>query len=151
MGKKLKYMGVSHAHTLDKGDDFGGRLAEPLSQTVSFDRSNNWVVNTDEVGLSEDAVAIILTDRDFKDVSDMPRIPLNKHQTTFLGMRDGDAEPDPNATGEEDEELQYAAAAEVDPEEQAKREAVAAEAAKVDAEAAAAAAAEKVSAARPKK
>lgn len=148
--KKLKYMGMSHVHLLEQGDDFGGRLSEGIPQTVRFDRSNNWVVNTDEVGLTDAAVEVLLTDRSFKDVTDMKRIPLNRHQTTFLGMRDGDSEPDPNAPVEEEEEYQYAAP--VDSEEQAKREAVAAEQARLDAEAESAAANDKASApAKPKK
>src|SRR5688572_4002801 len=87
---KIKYMGASHRHLLKKGDDFGGRLAEGISSEVVFDRSNNWVVDTDDAGLSEDAVKVLVESGDFKDVSDRATIPPNEHQKIFLGMKSGE-------------------------------------------------------------
>ncbi len=135
MGKRIKFMGISHEHSLMQGDDFGGQLSEGLPQTIVFDRSNNWIVDAEETGLSDSAIEVLLNTSEFKDVSDMERIPLNRNQTTFLGMKDGDSVTAPGGEAVE-EDLQYAAPE--DPDEEAKRAAVAAEKAKVDAEAAAA-------------
>lgn len=84
---KIKFMGSSHVHTLGKGDDFGGQLSEGLSKDVTFNRENNWVVDTDDAGLSEAAVKVLTDSGDFKDVSDLDRIPVNEHQKLFLGMK----------------------------------------------------------------
>lgn len=84
---KLKFMGSSHEHQLLADDTFGGRLATPLPQTVLFNRDNGWVVDTEEVGLSDAAVAILLEDEaSFRDVTGHESIPPNLHQTTFLGI-----------------------------------------------------------------
>lgn len=91
---KIKFMGSSHRHTLEKGDDFGGRLSEGIPKTVVFDKSNNWVVDSDEVGLSEDAVKILVDVGDVKDVSELKTIPPNEHQKIFLGMKSGEANED---------------------------------------------------------
>ena len=91
---RIKFMGSSHVHQLLEGDDFSGRLATPLSQTVTFDQSNNWVVDSKEVGLSNAACEVLLLDPDFKDLTGLEKIPLNAHQKIFLGMKDEeDAEP----------------------------------------------------------
>lgn len=92
---KLKYMGASHVHTLGKGDDFGGRLGTPIPQDVVFSRENSWVVDTDEVGLSADAVAVLVeVKEDFKDVTGRERIPTNLHQQIFLGLPKSEASDD---------------------------------------------------------
>lgn len=83
---KVKYMGSSHEHSLESGDDFGGRLSEGLSSTVVFNRDNNWIVDTDEAGLSSEAVEVMIESGDFKDVTDLKRIPSNENQKIFLGM-----------------------------------------------------------------
>lgn len=88
---KLKFMGTSHEHHLDKGDDFGGRISEGIPQAVVFNRDNNWVVDTDEVGLSAEAAAVLTESGDFKDVTDLKRIPANEHQRIFMAM--GASEP----------------------------------------------------------
>lgn len=91
---KLKYMGSSHVHTLEKGDDFSGRLSEGIPKTVVFDQSNNWVVDSEESGLSEEAIKILTDVGDLKDVSDLKTIPANEHQKIFLGMKSGEANED---------------------------------------------------------
>lgn len=87
----VKYMGLSHVHRLDAGDDFGGRLKKPLANDVVFDESNRWVIDTDAAGLSKSAVEVLLTDPDFLDVSDLELIPVNEHQKVFKAMSDVDA------------------------------------------------------------
>lgn len=83
---KIKFMGSSHVHNLAKGDDFGGRLSEGLSSDVTFNKENNWVVDSEEAGLSEEAVKILTESGDFKDVTDLKSVPANEHQKIFLGM-----------------------------------------------------------------
>ena len=99
---KLKYMGSSHVHTLDKGDNFGGRLSEGLSSDVSFSRDNAWIVDTEEAGLSQEAVDVLTESGDFKDVTDAKRIPTNLHQQIFLGMAKSEA----SDSADEDEEAE---------------------------------------------
>lgn len=95
---KVKYMGASHVHELLEGDDFGGQLATPLKETVTFDRSNNWVVDAKEAGLSNEACEILLASGDFADVTKGERVPLNEHQKLFLAMKDGTEEEAPGGT-----------------------------------------------------
>ena len=93
MGKKLKYMGSADVRQLLKGDDFGGQLATPLKKDVRFTRANSWVVDSDEVELSDAALEVLLAERlesgapAFRDVSGKELIPTNLHQQIFLGMR----------------------------------------------------------------
>lgn len=83
---KIKYMGLADVRLLERGEDWSGRLADPLTSDLVFDRSNNWIVDTGEAGLSDEAVALLLEDSEFKDVSSLKRIPANQHQRTFLGF-----------------------------------------------------------------
>jgi hypothetical protein len=87
MGQKIKYMGSSHIRSIPKGESFGGRLAEPTTKDLEFNQDNFWVIDTEDVELSEDAVALLLEDPEFKDVSEMKRIPVNKHQAIFQAMK----------------------------------------------------------------
>lgn len=98
---KIKFMGSSHEHKLRKGDDFGGQLSEGLPNEVKFNRENNWVVDSDEAGLSEDAVKILVKTEDFKDVSDLKRVPTNVHQQVFLGMPKSEGGDDEGDEGDE--------------------------------------------------
>lgn len=104
---KIKYMGASHVHTLEKGDNFGGLLSEGLSSDVVFNRENSWVVDSDEAGLSEDAVAILVKSGDFKDVTGKSRIPTNLHQQIFLAMPKSEGsdevEEEPVAASDDDD------------------------------------------------
>lgn len=86
MGKQIKFMGSSHIHTLEKGDNFGGRLGEGIPKKVVFDTDNSWVVDAAEVGLTDAAVDVLIESGDFKDVTGMERIPTNLHQQIFLSM-----------------------------------------------------------------
>ena len=88
---KVKYMGSADVRLIEAGENFGGRLATPVAETLRWDKDNNWVVDTDEAGLSAEAVALLLQEAGFLDVSDKEVIPVNVHQSTFLGMKD--AEP----------------------------------------------------------
>lgn len=87
---KVKYMGVADVRSIPKGTDFDGRLADPTTKDLVFDRTNRWIIDTDEAGLSAEAVELLLEDDGFKDVTDLARIPSNEHQTTFLGHKKTD-------------------------------------------------------------
>jgi hypothetical protein len=84
---KVKYMGSADVRKLAKGETFGGRLADGLESELVFDRSNYWIVDTDELDLSEEAVQLLLEEDDFKDVSDAKRIPDNEHQKLFMARK----------------------------------------------------------------
>jgi hypothetical protein len=83
----IKYMGYADVAKVEQGDKVGGRLSDGLTATLVFNKDNNWVVDTDELGLSEDEVGALLeADPDrFKDVTGLKRVPSNLHQRAFLG------------------------------------------------------------------
>jgi hypothetical protein len=83
---KVKYMGSADVRRLEKGDDFGGRLADPIGVDLEWSRDNKFVVDTDEAGLSAEAVELLLSEADFKDVSDLKRIPTSLNEQIFGGL-----------------------------------------------------------------
>lgn len=86
---KVKYMGLADVRLIEAGEDFNGRLATPVAETVRWDKDNKWVVDTDEVGLSADAVAFLVEDgQGFLDVTDLERVPVNQVQATWYGLTD---------------------------------------------------------------
>lgn len=85
---RVKYMGTSDVRYVPAGSDFGGRLTTPTQSDVVWDKHNNHVVNTDEVGLSPEAVQLLLTDTDFLDVSDLEVLPLSEGDKMFRGLSD---------------------------------------------------------------
>ncbi len=103
---KIKYLGSSHTRRLEKGENFGGRLAEPLSQDVEWTLDNGHLVDTSELGLSDAALELLLEDEDFKDVSDLQRIPTSLGQQLWRGAKksehdaQGDVPAPANPTGE---------------------------------------------------
>jgi hypothetical protein len=73
---KVKYLGTADRVIIRKGEKFAGRLSEGTTQDLVWDGSNNHLLDTDEAGLSEEALALLLEDdARFKDVTDMKRIP----------------------------------------------------------------------------
>lgn len=85
---KIKYMGTADVVRLEKGENFSGRLAEPLAKEVEWDGANGHIVDSEEAGLSAEAVELLLEDTDrFKDVSDLKRIPASLNEQTFRGMK----------------------------------------------------------------
>lgn len=85
---KIKYMGSSDVRVISKGDDFNGRLPGGLEARVEFSRDNRFVVDTSELGLSQEAVDLLLTDDEMKDVSDLKRVPSNLNEKIFGGIVD---------------------------------------------------------------
>jgi hypothetical protein len=83
---KIKYMGRSDVRVIEKNEDFGGQLAEKTTKEIRWDWDNKHIIDTDEVGLSETAVTLLLLDPELKDVSDLDRIPTNEAQQIWRAM-----------------------------------------------------------------
>jgi len=80
-------MGSADVRRIDKGETWGGRLGTPLEATLVFSKENNWVIDSDEVGISQTAVDLLLEDKEgFKDVTSLERIPTNLNQQLFQAM-----------------------------------------------------------------
>lgn len=99
---KIKYLGTAHVRRVDKGTDFGGRLAEPLTADIVWDLDHHHLVDTDDLGLSEEAVELLLEDPNFRDVSDLKRIPSSLGEQLWRGAPKTvhDAQGDVPAVGE---------------------------------------------------
>lgn len=91
---KIKYLGSSDIVTVGKGENFSGRLADPITSDVVWSAENNFVVDTDEAGLSPEAVELLLEDSErFKNVDGMKRIPSSLNERMFAGHK-ASADPD---------------------------------------------------------
>lgn len=88
----VKYMGSADVRLVESGEDFAGRLATPIDSTVRWDKDNSWVVDTEEVGLSPEAVALLVEEPDFQDVTGLERVPVNLVQSIFYGLKDAPEE-----------------------------------------------------------
>lgn len=89
---KLKFMGTADVKEVRKGDDFGGVLSEGIGTDVVWSRENGWVVDTSQSPYDEipdEAWEYLIINDNFLDVTEFVRVPLNEHQKTFLGMREG--------------------------------------------------------------
>lgn len=86
---QVKYMGLADVRKLEKGEDFGGRLNKDyaLDRDIEWNWENNHVIDTDEVeGVDDEFWTLLLEEPDFKDVTDMKRIPTNEAQRTWRAM-----------------------------------------------------------------
>lgn len=104
---KIKYMGNADVRRLEKGEDFGGRLGVPLDGEIEWNWDNNHVINTEDFpGADEEFWNLLLKEPDFKDVTDLKRIPTNEAQQTWRGMPKSedasDVPPVPQAAGSSD-------------------------------------------------
>lgn len=79
--KRVKYMGTADVRLIEKGDNFGGQLHDGIASTLRFDESNAWTVDVGD--LPSEVVECLLAEPDFKDVTDLKRIPFNANQMTF--------------------------------------------------------------------
>lgn len=106
MGQQIKYLGSSHNRVLEKGEDFGGRLSEPLTKTVEWTLENGHLVDAEEAGLSETALELLLEDEEFKDVTDLARVPTSLGQQLWKGAKktEHDAQGDVPAQVSDDDE-----------------------------------------------
>jgi hypothetical protein len=88
MARLIKYMGKADLRTIKKGANFGGQLRDGIEADLSFSKENNWVLDVEELGLSDEALSLLLAEQEkgvaaFKDVTDLKLIPLNANQKTF--------------------------------------------------------------------
>lgn len=75
-GRRIKYLGDSDIHIIEAGEDWGGRLADPISEELRWDWSNNHLAT---VNLPQAALDLLLEDSDsFVDVTDADVIPVAK-------------------------------------------------------------------------
>lgn len=86
MARKVKYMGSADTRTLSTGENWGGRLAKPLENTVTFDKSNGRIIDVEDAGISEAAVQLLLEDGDFVDVTEADVIPAGLNERLFQGV-----------------------------------------------------------------
>lgn len=82
---KIKYLGSAQRRVLEKGEDFGGQLAKPLSSQVVWDNDNHYLVDSSEAGLSKEAVELLLVDDSFRDVEGLKTIPLSVAEQRTMG------------------------------------------------------------------
>lgn len=90
---RIKYMGTADVRIIEAGDDAGGILPEPITADITWDRSNSWVIDTDDeqyAAIPAELWDYIVVNDNFENVSDFRRIPLNEHQRTFLALKDGE-------------------------------------------------------------
>jgi len=92
-GRKIKYIGIADRAVLAVGENFGGRLATPLTQEVVWDWGNRHIVDASKVGLSDDALTLLLQDdKRFLDVTDHEVIPLGLHEKVWKAAKEVVAE-----------------------------------------------------------
>lgn len=70
---KVKYLGDSDVRIINKGEDFQGRLATPLTEDLRWDWDNNHLL---EVDLSDEALELLTEDPEFREVSGVKRLPV---------------------------------------------------------------------------
>jgi len=80
-------MGSADVRKIEKGETWGGRLGTPLESTLVFSKENHWIVDSDEAGMSQVAVDLLLEDKEgFKDVTGLERLPTNLNQQLFQAL-----------------------------------------------------------------
>lgn len=92
MARLIKYMGTSHVRRIDKGETWQGRLADPTEHDLVWDLDNHHVIDVEEL-LSDDAVELLLEDEEFKDVTDLKRIPASEGQKLWRGVKERTVNP----------------------------------------------------------
>lgn len=73
-GRRIKYVGDSDVRIIEAGSDWGGRLADPIKADLTWDWSNNHLTYVD---VSDAALALLLEDDEFVDVTDADTIPVS--------------------------------------------------------------------------
>lgn len=85
---KIKYLGTADRVVIKKGEKFAGRLADATTKDLVWDADNNHLIDSDEAGLSAEAVELLLEDTArFKDVTDLKRIPSSLNEQIFRGHK----------------------------------------------------------------
>lgn len=98
MAKRVKYLGSADIRVLPKGENFGGQLADPLDKDLEWNHENHHLLDLEEEGVSKEAVELILEQDDFRDVTDLKRIPSSTNEQMFRGAPSS-SEPAPGSAG----------------------------------------------------
>lgn len=96
---RIKYMGTSDVRRLEKGETFNGQLSDELALPVDlqWDDDNHFVINTDDDKFSDvddEFWTLLLEEGEFKDVSDLKRIPPSEGQKLWRGMKESAPNPE---------------------------------------------------------
>ena len=87
MARLIKYMGSADEKIINGGENWGGRLAEPLNATLVFKQENNFIVDVEGEGVSEAAQVLLLEDpNEFVDVTGLELVPTNENERYFKGV-----------------------------------------------------------------
>jgi hypothetical protein len=74
--RKIKYVGDADVRRIEAGDDFGGRLADPLEEDLEWSWDNNHLLTANIRG---DVADLLLEDSEnFVDVANVDVIPVAK-------------------------------------------------------------------------
>lgn len=87
----IKYMGNADVRKIERGEDFGGRLATPVHRDIVWDWGNNHVVDSSDpqyLDVPEEVWVLLSVEPNFQDVTDDKIVPLNDAQRYWRGMRD---------------------------------------------------------------
>jgi hypothetical protein len=88
---KIKYMGTADIRRIEKSDDFAGRLPEKIGVELEWNWENNHVIDTEDdpySDLGDEVWELVLSEPDFKDVSDMKRIPLSAGEKLWRSLQE---------------------------------------------------------------
>ena len=85
----VKYIGTADIARLPVGENFSGRLAEPLKKEVQFDWGNDHVVDCHKAGMSAEAIELLLEDKArFVDVTGKKVRPVGANERLWRGVRE---------------------------------------------------------------
>lgn len=70
--RKIKYLGDSDNRIINQGETFNGQYPDGLPTELCWSWANQHLI---EVDLPPDALALLLEDPEFRDVTDMSRVP----------------------------------------------------------------------------
>lgn len=97
---RVKYMGTSDVRRIEKGADFGGQLSKEaaLSVDLQWDWDNNHIIDTEEESFSDVSDEfwdlLLESGTEFKDVTDMRRVPTNGAQQMWKGAKKTEDNPE---------------------------------------------------------
>lgn len=77
MSTLIKYLGTADTRTIAASENFAGRLASPVGADLEWNHSNHFIVDVEEAGWSDEAVELLLSDSDFRNVTGLKTYPLS--------------------------------------------------------------------------
>jgi len=93
----IKFMGRVDRRVIPAGEDWGGRLQDPLSRDLVWDKSNNWILDVSD--LPAEVVALVLAEPNMRDVTGQRMVPPNDYQKAYLRMKDVEIPASPSDEG----------------------------------------------------